>query len=277
MYRKLLLVLVAAVFLLSFALTGCQGGIAQELYDRVAAQVEEAQAELAEVQTNLANLGAEKAAAEAALDDAQDRVAELVTQVESLKEQYELTGATPAETAEKIVKYYHDTHVYSTWDLFTCSDMAGEVWNMLKAQGINAVIAVGNIDNPISDILQSNHAWVLAEVAPGEYLALETTGGYVVPESENPLYYRGWTFDSPEGEKDYQKLVREYNTRVSIRNELAAEEREVVEEHNQSTDQQEADKLLAVRDKLAELILQHESVLNSIKAEINSLATECGG
>ncbi len=275
MRKKVLFALVAAVFLLSFALAGCQGGIAQELYDQVLAQFNEAQDKINEARSNIDNMEAERDAFLAELGEARSKVGELEGLVNSLKEQYELVGATPAETAANIVRYYHETHVYSTWDLFICSDMAGEVWNMLKAQGINAVIVVGNIDNPISDIIQCNHAWVLAEVAPGEYLALETTGGRVVLESENPLYYRGWTFDSPTGEKDYQKLVREYNTRVSIRNELAAEDREVVEEHNQSTNQQEADKLLAVHDKLAELILQHESVLNSIKAEMESLATEC--
>ncbi len=299
MRKKLLLALVTAVFLLSVALVGCQGGgIAQEEHDRVVAQLENEQAEVAEAQTQLTgaqneldDLTAEKAAvdaelaaaqaelatAQAEIPVAQARIAELEAQVSSLREQYELVGETVAETVEKIVKYYHDTHVYTAYDLFVCADMAAEIWNMLEAQGINSIMVVGNKDTAIEDILLSNHTWVLAEVAPGEYLALEATGGYVVLESDNPLYYRGWSFDSPADIKDYQNLVREYNTRVSIRNELAAEDREVVDLYNQSTNQQEADQLLAVHDKLAELILQHESVLISIKAEIESLATECGG
>src|SRR4030042_2066684 len=86
----------------------------------------------------------------------------------------------PAETAQKIVSYYRETHVYSSYDLFVCSDMAAEVWNMLKAAGIDSIIAVGRIDASIGDILDSNHAWVLAEVGSGQFLALETTGGFAV-------------------------------------------------------------------------------------------------
>ena len=277
MHRKVLLALVAVVFLLSFALVGCQGGgIPQEQYEQVLAQVMDAQAEVTEMQGKVNEMQVQKQTVEAELKTAQAKITELQGQVGDIKEQYELVGATPAETAEKIVKYYHDTHVYSTYDLFVCSDMASEVWNMLKAQGINAVIAVGNIDTRIADILDSNHAWVLAEVAPGERLALETTGGRVVPESENPLYYRGWSFDSPAELKANNQLVREYNVRVSVRNQIAAEDREVVDEHNNAANQSTADKLKAVHDKLVELIEAQEAELNKIKAEIDSLATKCG-
>ena len=79
------------------------------------------------------------------------------------------------------------------------------------------------MDTAITDILQSDHAWVLATVAPGEYLALETTGGYVVKKSENPLYYRGWSFNSPADLKSHNDMVKEYNTRVGFRNQLNTE------------------------------------------------------
>ena len=278
MSRKVLLTLVAAVLLLSFALTGCQGGggIAQELYDQVLAQFNEAQDRINEARANIDTMEAERDAFLAELGEARSKVGELEGLVNSLKEQYELVGATPAETAGKIVKYYHDTHEYSTIDLFTCSDMAGEVWNMLKTQGISAVIAVGNKDTAITDILQSNHAWVLAEVAPGEYLALETTGGFVVPESENPLYYKGWTFDSPAELKKHNDLVKEHNTRVSIITDIHNEAVAVAAEHDQSTNPTIADQLLAVYNKLIEVRDAQDAELNEIKAEINSLATKCG-
>jgi hypothetical protein len=280
MHRKVLLALITTVFLLSFALVGCQGGIAPELFDQVNAQLKEAQAKVTEAQGKLKDLQsqaqglqAEKEAVAAQLAEAQAKIAELQGQVGGLKEQYELVGATPAETAEKIVRYYHDTHVYSTYDLFVCSDMASEIWNMLKAQGINAIIAVGDTDTAIADIVLCNHAWVLAEVAPGEYLALETTGGFVVPKSQNALYYRGWYFRSPKELKTHNRLFDEYNIRVGIRNQIAAEDREVVDEHNKATNQQTADKLMAVHEKLIELIEQHEAELNNIHAEIEGLAS----
>jgi outer membrane murein-binding lipoprotein Lpp len=279
--RKLLLILITAVFLLSIVLVGCQKGVAQELYDRLGEQLNEAKLQLSEANnevTNLQNevkeLQAQKDAAEAELKAAQDRIVELQGQIGGIEDQYNLVGATPAETAEKIVKYYHETHVYSSYDLFVCSDMASEVWNMLKAQGINALIVVGNKDTAISNILDSNHAWVWAEVSPGEYLALETTGGFVVTGSENALYYRGWSFESPADLKNYNQLVREYNIRVVIRNQIAAEDREVVEEHNQATNPTTADKLKAVHEKLMELIEAQEDEIKDIGDRINSLANK---
>ena len=274
MKKKLLLAIITAVLLLSVALAGCQaGGIAQEVYDQLAAQLTDAQAKLTEAQNKLTKLQSEKSTLDAELQKAQAKINELQGQVGGLKEQATLTGATPAETAEKIVKNYHETHVYSTYDLFVCSDMAAEVWNMLKAQGIKAIIAVGDKDKAINDIIQSVHAWVLAEVNPGEYLALETTGGYVVPKSKNALYYRGWSFDSPLNLKGYNQLVREYNTRVGIRNQIAAEDKKVIEEHNKATDPATAERLEAVHNKLVELIKQQEAALINVMNEINKLAT----
>ncbi len=274
--RKLALVLTTVVVLLSLLLTGgCMGGISQEQYDRAMAQFNDAVAKINEAQSKVADLQAEKQTAEAALKDAQSKVAALEGQVGSLKEKYELVGATPAETAEKIVRYYHEIHVYSTYDLYVCSDMASDVWNMLKAHGIKARIAVGSKNVVVNDILQSDHAWVLAEVNPGEYLALETTAGFVVPESKNPLYYRGWYFDNPAELKSYQKLREEYNIRVAIHNDIVAEDKGVVAEHNRATNQAAADRLKAVHDKLVEILQKQEAEMNDIMSNINSLATSC--
>lgn len=274
MQRKVLLALTTAVFLLSFVLVGCQSGISLEQYEGVAAQLVEAKEQVANLQDEKQELQAEKQAVEAELQAAQVKISELQGQVGGLKAQYELVGATKAETAAKIVKYYHGTHVYSTYDLYVCSDMASDVWNMLKAQGIEAIIAVGDIEKAIGDIVESNHAWVLAEVAPGQYLALATTGGHVVQQSENALYYRGWSFASPKELKMYNQLIREYNIRVVIRNQINGEANEVAEEHNQATSQTTADKLKAVYDKLIELRGQQEAELNNILVQINGLAAE---
>ncbi len=272
MKKRIALVLIAVVF--SIVLAGCQelGGVAQETYDKALAEIKEIQSKYTDAVTRYDELKSEKDAIDAQLKDCQARTAELESQIAGLKGEYELTGATPTETAEKIVKYYHETHVYSTYDLFVCSDMAAEVWNMLKAQGIASVIVVGNKDTAISDILQSNHAWVLAEVSPGQYLALETTGGFSVLASKNPLYYRGWSFDSPADLKSYGTLVREYNVRISIRNNINNEANEVIELYNDSTSQTERDKYNAVIDKLTELRTEQENMLNNIMAKINGLA-----
>ena len=194
---------------------GC--GVSPQQYDQMASELGKQQEQNVALQGGIDQLKAQNQALEGQVTEAQSQVEKLEGQISDLKEQYELVGETPAETAAKIVRYYHETHVYSTYDLFVCSDMAAEVWNMLKAQGINAVVVVGDIDTPTSDIVLSDHAWVLAEVAPGERLALETTDGYAVPQSQNALYYRGWFFNTPGELKNHNALIREYNVRVEIR------------------------------------------------------------
>lgn len=290
--RKLLLVPLAALLLLSIVLVGCQeGGIAQETYDKLKAQYEE----LADQYQDAADAVDDvKDQAESVVDDLQEVIEqkdELQAQVDELIDKYVLQGDTAAGTAQKIVEYYHETHVYDAYDMFVCADMAAEVWNMLKAQGISAVIVVGNLDRPIMEITGSNHSWVLAEVAPGEYLALETTAGTVVPREKNGMYYRGWTYATPSLAKEHQRLIREYNTRVEIVNDMNSEINGVVAEYNAEVavynqmigggytqaqmDAQNAliEQLKAVKDKLVEVKESMEEELYNIQDELASIAT----
>jgi multidrug efflux pump subunit AcrA (membrane-fusion protein) len=274
MKKKIIFTLIAAtVLLLPLVFTGCQSGVSQTDYDQAQSQLADAQSQLTQAQGDLAALQAAKDAAAAQLADSLDEIADLEIQVSALQAQYELAGDTPAETAANVVRFYHETHVYSAYDLFVCSDMATEVWNMLKAIGIDSLIVVGCIDTPVADILQSTHAWVLAEVAPGEYLALETTGGFTVPESQNPLYYRGWSFQSPADLQSYTDLIKEYNIRVDFQNILADEVNNAIALYNNSSSPAEADKWQALYDKLIELTGDQEAILSDLMDQINSLAS----
>jgi hypothetical protein len=74
--------------------------------------------------------------------------------------------------------------------------MALDMWNIVKTQGIDTKICAGNIQENLSDYLTDtsksisdryynyfsnmNHAWILAEVEPLKYVAVETTRGYLV-------------------------------------------------------------------------------------------------
>ncbi len=174
--------------MLSCILVGCTGGIPQEQYDNVKTQ----------------------------LENSQKQVTLLQSDIKELKQKYEIIGETPDKTAENIVKRYHETHIYAKYDFFVCADMALDVWDMCKAQGINAVIKVGNVETEAKNITEANHAWVLAETTPGKYLALETTGGYAVWGSDNLLYYQGWSFDNPREYKRWVELKQEYNIRVQL-------------------------------------------------------------
>ena len=276
MKTKAILPIIIMLLVVLVPLSGCQSGVAQDVYDSAVAQISDAQNTISQLQEQVGDLEEAKEAAEQDLEAAWATIDDLQVQISSMVGQYDLTGDTVVETVTNIIEFYHDTHAYSKPDLFVCSDMASEVWSMLKARGIDARIVVGNIDVSIDDIVLSDHAWLLAEVDGGQYLALETTGGYVVYKDENPLYYRGWYFDSPADMKSYNDLIKEYNVRVEIINDLIARDNQVVDEHNQSTNPSEKAKLEAVHDMLQEIILAHEAELYAIEDTINGLATRCG-
>ena len=107
------------------------------------------------------------------------------------------------EIVTEISQDYHSKHTYlgtltgQSSSIYVCVDMAKDVWNMIETRGIHAIINVGNVDKDISSISEANHAWVMAEVGPDNWLAVETTGGYVVHKSENPRYYTAIKFDTP--------------------------------------------------------------------------------
>ena len=291
--RRMLFSVIISISLLSFILTGCQStGISQDMYDKLKSQYDEVvdkyealTSKTEDTQTEIPEISEE-------LEAVLAENAELQKQIDELADKYVLEGATPAETAENIVRYYHETHVYDATDLFVCADMAAEVWNMLKAQGINALITVGNLDRQINEITKCTHSWVLAEIGPGEYLALETTGGVVKPRGTYPEYYRGWTFDTPADEKDWQRLAREFNIRVEIVNGINSEINKAdieynsaISRYNQLVDggasgpQLEPEleiikKWLAIRDNLVEIKEPMEEVLYSIQDQMESLAVQ---
>ena len=138
---------------------------------------------------------------------------------------------------QSIAEVYHKTHTYSLNDFYVCSDMAMDVWNLIKTQGINAEICAGNVDENISSYLNGenwddvlnyynnmNHAWVIAEVEPFTYIAVETTGGYLVwgnsaettpDEVKNQLYYTGTCFNTPKQFKSFIDARKEMLTTCS--------------------------------------------------------------
>lgn len=148
---------------------------------------------------------------------------------------------------EQIAAEYYDSHTYSKNDVYDCDNMAQDIWDMLKAKGINARIAVGYIEsaedgritggitvhedsdsgslgqieipNPTygtTNLLDSgtidsfNHAWVLAEVYPGSWLAIECTAGYAVYMNENEKYYQGLTFSNPRNYRNFLSLYSDW-------------------------------------------------------------------
>jgi len=137
------------------------------------------------------------------------------------------------EEVKRIVEEYHKTNRYTKEDFYVCTDMAMAVWNEIKTQGIDAKICAGNIDEDISKsenpFINITHAWVVAEIEPFTYIAVETTGGYLVwgenattDEVKNQLYYSGYCFDSPKQFKSFITLRDEVfnvcNEAISMEN-----------------------------------------------------------
>lgn len=280
MKHKVVLILAITAVLLSCLFVGC--GVPQEEYNRVNAQLRASQAQVAELQGEIRRTDAELGASQA-------QIVELQSEIKELKERYEIIGETPAETAENIVRWYHETHIYSEYDFFVCSDMALDVWNMLKAQGIDALIQIGNVETDAKDITEVNHAWVLAKTSPGHYLALETTGGYVVYKDGNELYYKGWSFDNPREYKRFTELKQEYNIRVSIIEQLATKYQKTYEDYQELLNEfnrryigrpvslESQTQLAVVKEKegrcsqLAELINEQQLELQNIVSEMMGL------
>jgi hypothetical protein len=276
MKKKIVLVFVTFMILLSVVLTSCSSGsgITQAQLDAVNAQLTSAQAQLTKAAAEKAGVQEDLQKAQTSVTGLQKQVADLQKQISDLKAQYDTKTGTPAEIAARIVKTYNETHTYTKTDMFICGDMSSEVWNMLKTVGINAVIVIGNKDAAITDILQSNHAWVLADIGGGQKLALETTAGIVITKTENPLYYRGWTFSSPTDIKNNNDWIKEYNVRVGVRNTLANETNQAMNLYNNSANQVEADKYLLLYNKLVELKTAQETLLLQLKAQIDGLAAK---
>lgn len=164
------------------------------------------------------------------------------------------------QVCEQIAAEYCGSHTYTEDEVYDCDNMAQDVWNMLKAKGINARIAVGDFKPGSSSrieykrsaqvtsdsgssglinvydyrckdtgLLNSSmidnltHAWVLAEVSPGNWLAIECTGGYVVHREEDGKYYSGLTFTNPRNYRsflelysDWKKQIKDYENELSF-------------------------------------------------------------
>jgi len=109
---------------------------------------------------------------------------------------------------------YHKKHQYLMEDFFVCSDMAIEVWDIIKTAGVNARLMVGNVNRDIVKykstyeyIAEMNHVWVMAEIMPSEWVPVEATAGIIVhPQTPTfEFYHNGTYFDSPRYFKEFSE------------------------------------------------------------------------
>jgi hypothetical protein len=136
----------------------------------------------------------------------------------------------------KIVEDYHNIHSYSLIDYFICADMAQDVWNIVDTRGMRAVLVAGNIQKPDAGWKEYDHAWVLVEAARGQWVALETTGGFLVFKKDNPNYFRGIFFENPKDLKTNMDLSRDYNNEIYRFSTLASQYNAKVSAYNTERD-----------------------------------------
>ncbi len=136
----------------------------------------------------------------------------------------------------QIVEDYHNIHTYSLDDYFICADMAMDVWNIVDTKGMRALLVVGNIENPDADWTAYDHAWVIVEAAPQQWIALETTGGFLVYKNNNPNYYRGIFFEKPKDLKTNMDLRRDYNNEIERYTTSVSQYNAKVSEYNTALD-----------------------------------------
>ena len=104
-----------------------------------------------------------------------------------------------ADAIVEILKKYSSRNTYSELSETQCKQMSEAIWFRLAGKGIPARLAAGRVDAQVTTavdifVRKANHAWVMAELSAGEWVALETTNGTVVSKEMNQLYYVGGVF-----------------------------------------------------------------------------------
>jgi hypothetical protein len=136
----------------------------------------------------------------------------------------------------QIVEDYHKIHTYTLEDYFVCADMAQDVWNIVDTQGMRALLVAGNIQKPDAGWKDYNHVWVIVEAAPRQWVALETTGGFLVHKKDNPNYYQGIFFENPKDLKTNMDLRRDYNNEIERSATIVSQYNAKVSEYNAELD-----------------------------------------
>ena len=143
---------------------------------------------------------------------------------------------TNIRVLQQIVEDYHKIHTYTLEDYFVCADMAQDVWNIVDTRGMRALLVAGNIQNPDAGWKEYNHVWVIVEAAPRQWVALETTGGFLVNKKDNPNYYRGIFFENPKDLKTNMDLRRDYNNEIERSATIVSQYNAKVSEYNTKLD-----------------------------------------
>ncbi len=126
------------------------------------------------------------------------------------------TAKSSVAMLEELARNYNETHTLSPSDRFACIDASCDLWNQIRTKGIRTGLMAGNLDKDsrqedwIKYVREINHAWVMAEIAPNRWIAIESTNGTVVlPESSKyASYLRGEYFVNSRELRGFDELRR---------------------------------------------------------------------
>ncbi len=169
---------------------------------------------------------------------------------------------------EQIAAKFHKTHTYTLIGDFVCLDMAIDVWNQLKTNGIDAKIMGGNVNENVTTwnfrqlARESNHAWVVAKLSPTEKAAIETTAGTVIkPGMENSsAYFKGIEFDTPAEIKRFDSLRKKAN-------EVCRDAGELIKDWNENFvgKQRRPEEIIARKSQIEQRKQDCENTLNNLE------------
>jgi hypothetical protein len=178
------------------------------------------------------------------------------------------------QIVEMIAAAFHKNHTYTLQGDFVCLDMAIDVWNQLRTNGIEAKIMGGNINENITAwnyrqlVRESNHAWVVAKLNPTEKVAIETTAGTVIKQGMDnaSAYFKGIEFDNPGQIKRFDLLRKKAN-------EVCRDALELINDWNQNVagKQLRSEEIIARKSRIEQRKQDCENIQNALE-EFKSLA-----
>lgn len=122
-----------------------------------------------------------------------------------------------ADVIRDVMAEYAAKNHYSKLSETQCKQMSEAIWFRLTSKGVPARLATGNVQLPSTGaglngyLATANHAWVMAEVSDGKWLALEATNGTVINKRKSPFHYTSAVFfDRPENVYRFDGLRRQW-------------------------------------------------------------------
>jgi len=185
---------------------------------------------------------------------------------------------------QDITDNYFKTHTYSQSDLFSCVDYSIDLWNQFRTAGFNAKLAIGNLEKNNATVEDINHAWVLVEISPFNYVAVETTRGMIFTKDQAPEYFSNTLqFHTPGALKKYLELRQNYFDELNKLNygqstsicqiyQLKIKQyNDAVESYNQGT----SERRVGVSSDKTIFNVGDFTDLNTLKQEISKLQIQC--